>query len=177
MINILNYSQRERLERMLRNITPERHKIAEVMIFSIEHAESAEEICQCIKESLTNPKTPLPKKMGRLYIICDVLRNCTAKGMNAIGYRKQFKPHLPAIFQEVHYAYQTACSESVGSTAESFKQRVMACFRAWDEWGIYPNEFLIRLQNIFLGLLSANSRVCSPLFMLNIVNLGKVVPL
>lgn len=45
------------------------------------------------------------------------------------------------------------------SGAECFKERVLACCRVWDEWGVYPSEFLIRLQNIFLGLLSANSRV------------------
>jgi len=144
---------------MLRKINPERHKIAEVMIFSIEHAEASDEICQCIKESLSNPKTELTKKLARLYVISDVLHNCTTKGMNAVSYRKSFKAHLPSIFQEIHYAYQTACSEGVGSMAEAFKQRVMACFRAWDEWGLYPSEFLIRLQNIFLGLLTANSRV------------------
>jgi U2-associated protein SR140 len=36
--------------------------------------------------------------------------------------------------------------------AEAFKQRVMMCFRAWEDWTIYPQEFLIQLQNIFLGL-------------------------
>ncbi|CAG7733273.1 unnamed protein product [Allacma fusca] len=154
----LSNAQRERLERMLRNITPERHRVAEVMIFSIEHAESADEICQCIKESLSNPKTPLTKKIARLHVISDVLHNCSTKGMNAFGYRKGFKQHLPSIFQEIHFAYQTACAEEIGSMAESFKQRVMGCFRAWEDWGIYPNEFLIRLQNIFLGLLTANSR-------------------
>nr|XP_006820922.1 PREDICTED: U2 snRNP-associated SURP motif-containing protein-like [Saccoglossus kowalevskii] len=40
--------------------------------------------------------------------------------------------------------------------AEQFKQKVMACFRAWEDWTIYPQEFLIRLQNIFLGLITAN---------------------
>jgi U2-associated protein SR140 len=78
--------------------------------------------------------------------------------MNAFGYRKCFKGHLPTIFQELHFGYQIACSEGVGSTAESFKQRIMACFRAWEDWTIYPNDFLIRLQNIFLGLLTVNSR-------------------
>jgi hypothetical protein len=28
----------------------------------------------------------------------------------------------------------------------------MLCFRAWEDWAIYPQEFLIQLQNIFLGL-------------------------
>ena len=29
----------------------------------------------------------------------------------------------------------------------------MACFRAWDDWTIYQNDLLVRLQNIFLGLM------------------------
>ena len=33
-----------------------------------------------------------------------------------------------------------------------FQQKVMLCFRAWEDWAIYPNDYLINLQNIFLGL-------------------------
>ena len=29
---------------------------------------------------------------------------------------------------------------------------MIACFRSWDEWTIYPSDFLMRLQNVFLGL-------------------------
>lgn len=147
---------------MLRTLTPTRPRIAELMIFSIEHSEAISEITLTIKESLSNPKTPLSKKIARLYALSDVLYNCTVKGMNAVGYRKGFKIHLPGIFQEIHFAYQTECDRGGGvgsSGAECFKERVLACCRVWDEWGVYPSEFLIRLQNIFLGLLSANSRV------------------
>lgn len=35
-----------------------------------------------------------------------------------------------------------------------FQQRVMSCFRAWEDWAIYPDPFLIKLQNIFLGLVN-----------------------
>lgn len=28
----------------------------------------------------------------------------------------------------------------------------MGCFQAWEDWTVYPNDFLINLQNIFLGL-------------------------
>lgn len=28
----------------------------------------------------------------------------------------------------------------------------MSCFRAWEDWAVYPNDYLIKLQNIFLGL-------------------------
>lgn len=27
----------------------------------------------------------------------------------------------------------------------------MSCFRAWEDWAIYPESYLIHLQNIFLG--------------------------
>jgi len=30
----------------------------------------------------------------------------------------------------------------------------MACFRAWEDWAIYSSEYLINLQNLFLGLIS-----------------------
>lgn len=30
----------------------------------------------------------------------------------------------------------------------------MACFRAWEDWAVYPDPFLIKLQNIFLGLVN-----------------------
>uniref|UniRef100_A0A3Q2WU79 U2 snRNP-associated SURP domain containing n=1 Tax=Haplochromis burtoni TaxID=8153 RepID=A0A3Q2WU79_HAPBU len=34
------------------------------------------------------------------------------------------------------------------------EQRVMSCFRAWEDWAVYPDPFLIKLQNIFLGLVN-----------------------
>merc|ERR1719228_3159525 len=33
----------------------------------------------------------------------------------------------------------------------------MSCFRAWEDWALYPMDFLIKLQNIFLGLVSSAS--------------------
>lgn len=31
----------------------------------------------------------------------------------------------------------------------------MSCFRAWEDWTIYPEPYLIHLQNIFLGFAKA----------------------
>lgn len=82
------FSQRDRLEDLLRNITPERIKVAEAMVFCIEHAEAAEEICDCIAESLSILQTPANKKIARLYLISDILNNCGVKVTNATIYRK-----------------------------------------------------------------------------------------
>ena len=47
-----------------------------------------------------------------------------------------------------------ACHLAISSRlrAEQFKQKVLACFRAWDDWAVYPDKLLIHLQNCFLGL-------------------------
>ncbi|KAG0422520.1 hypothetical protein HPB47_001663, partial [Ixodes persulcatus] len=148
----LSDSQRDKLEDMLRGLTPERPKIVEAMIYCIEHADAAEEIVDCITQSLSILETPLHKKVARLYLISDILHNCSVKVANASFFRKGFQVCLPDIFKEVHECFNNIEGRL---KAEQFKQRVMSCFRAWEDWAIYPNDFLIRLQNIFLGLVPA----------------------
>ena len=60
-----------------------------------------------------------------------------------------FQSKLPDIFSDLK-----SCHDGIESSlrAEAFKQRVLSCFRAWEDWALYPMEFLINLQNIFLGL-------------------------
>jgi len=29
-------------------------------------------------------------------------------------------------------------------------------FRAWEDWAVYPRDFLVKLQNTFLGLVLVN---------------------
>lgn len=55
-------SERDKLEEMLRALTPRRGDIAEAMLFCLNRAEAAEEIVECVTESLSILKTPLPKK-------------------------------------------------------------------------------------------------------------------
>ncbi|XP_035233376.1 U2 snRNP-associated SURP motif-containing protein-like [Stegodyphus dumicola] len=145
----LSDSQRDKFEDLLRNITPEKYKIAEAMIYCIEHAEAAEEIIECIGEAIASPEAPLYKKIARLYLISDILHNCSVKVANASFYRKGFQVKLPDIFKDLHDIFQSIEGRL---RAEQFKQRVVSCFRAWEDWAIYPSEFLIKLQNLFLGL-------------------------
>lgn len=151
----LTNSQRDRLEDMLRELTPERSKIADGMVWCLDHAEAAEEIVECISESLSMVHTPLPKKIARLFLVSDILFNSSAKVANASFYRKYFQGKLKEIFKDVNESYEKI---EARMKAEQFKQKVMNCFRAWEDWAIYPNDFLINLQNIFLGLVTALKR-------------------
>lgn len=35
--------------------------------------------------------------------------------------------------------------------AEGFKQRVLKIFKAWEDWAVYPRDFLFKLRAAFLG--------------------------
>lgn len=66
-----------------------------------------------------------------------------------INIRHRFETRLLDIFNEVHQAYKQFDSRL---KAEGFKIRVMRMFRAWEDWAVYPRDFLVKLQNTFLGL-------------------------
>ncbi|KAA0719229.1 U2 snRNP-associated SURP motif-containing protein 140 kDa [Triplophysa tibetana] len=147
----LKDDERDKLEEILRGLTPRKSDIAEAMLFCLTHADAAEEIVECIAEALSILKTPLPKKIARLYLVSDVLYNSSAKVTNASYYRKFFETKLGQIFSDLNATYKTIQGHL---QSEHFKQRVMSCFRAWEDWTVYPDPFLIKLQNIFLGLVS-----------------------
>ena len=120
-------------------------------MWCIEHAEAGEEIVECIAESLSITQTPLAKKIARVYLVSDILHNCSVKGVakGVSYYRKGFQTKLPDIFTDLNACYKAI---EARIRAEAFRQRVLNCFRAWEDWALYPQDFLIKLQNIFLGL-------------------------
>lgn len=87
---VLTESQRIKLEDLIRNLTPERQKIADAMMYAVNHANSAEEVADCITESLTITETPIHRKIARLYLISDILHNCAVEVANASLYRKWY---------------------------------------------------------------------------------------
>ncbi len=61
-----------------------------------------------------------------------------------------FGSRLEEIFGHINAFHKRLDSKLKG---DQLKQKVMQCFKAWEDWAIYSNEYLIQLQNIFLGLL------------------------
>ncbi|KAJ8348194.1 hypothetical protein SKAU_G00267830 [Synaphobranchus kaupii] len=152
----LKAEHREKLENVLRALAPCREEIGDAMLFCLERAEAAEEVVGCIAESLSLSQTPPQKKIARLYLVSDILYNSCAKVASASYYRKYFESKLPQIFGDISEAYRNIQARL---QAEQFKQKVMCCFRAWEDWAIYPESYLILLQNIFLGLIKAGEEV------------------
>lgn len=144
----LSVAQRDRLEEIIHRLTPERTKVVDAMIFCIEHADAAEEIAECICESLTNPTTLPHKKIARIYLVSDILHNCSVKVQNASFFRRAMESQLPEMFKGLHSAYMSLESRL---KAEGYKIRVLQVIKAWEDWAIYSRDFLTRLRKIFLG--------------------------
>lgn len=79
------------MEDLIRGLAPEKIKIGEVMVFCIEHSDAAEEVVECIAESLSNDATAITKKIARLYLVSDILHNCGVKVNKASSYRKMYE--------------------------------------------------------------------------------------
>ncbi len=52
------------MEDLLRTLTPERTKIGDAMLWAIDHADAADEIIDCIAESLSILQTAPHKKVN-----------------------------------------------------------------------------------------------------------------
>lgn len=67
------FRQRDKLEEILRGLTPRKNDIGDAMVFCLNNAEAAEEIVDCITESLSILKTPLPKKVWKWFLFMEHL--------------------------------------------------------------------------------------------------------
>jgi len=145
----LSDRQRDKLEDMLRTITTDRMKIGELMVWCVDHAECSAEIVECICESLSILETPIPTKIARLFVVNDILHNCSSKIPNVSNFRKDFQQYLVESMEHMHKALSTC---STKGQAEKFRKQVLSCLSAWQDWSLYPPQFLINLQNVFVGL-------------------------
>lgn len=68
----LIFRQRDKLEEILRGLTPRKNDIGDAMVFCLNNAEAAEEIVDCITESLSILKTPLPKKVLKWLLFLNI---------------------------------------------------------------------------------------------------------
>lgn len=99
--------KREKLEDTLRALTTDRTVIGNAMVFCIENAEFAEEIVECIIESLSIEETPLHKKIARLFLVSDILHNCSVKVAHASFYRKEFEKYLIDLFKHINNVWRS----------------------------------------------------------------------
>jgi len=143
----LSHAERDVLEDHLRNITAERKRVASAMVWCLKHADAAEEVVECISESLSILDTPIGVKVARLFLVSDILHNCSAPVRNASFYRNKFEARLPFIFKALHEAYNAISSRM---RAEKFRKDVTNCLGVWQEWNVFAPNLFVELDSIFM---------------------------
>ncbi|CAH2218616.1 jg13595 [Pararge aegeria aegeria] len=144
----LSINQRDRLEEIIRSLQPSRRSVGEAMAWCLEHAEAAGEVAACLAESLAQPSTAAPRKVARLYLLSDILHNAGAKLTNASAYRGAFQSRLVEIMRNCHVAWSQMSSRM---QQEGFRARVTRILQAWADWAVYPTDFLLHVNDVFLG--------------------------
>lgn len=145
----LSDDDRDFLEQMLRNLTPKRRHVGIAMCWCLRRAKSAREIVDCICEALMIPETPLYKKLGRFYLLSDILANCEVIGPDIANYRQHIEPKLEPIFKEFNNIMRKIPTRI---NQAQFRSRVSGCIQLWSDNTIYQKQDLIHFQNIFYGI-------------------------
>lgn len=123
----------------------DRESVRKAMVFALDFADSAEEIVRKIRDSFVAMNTPAPLKVGRLYVVSDILHNASVATFRI--YRSLFRACLPSIFWDMS---RTLRSLSSRLAASSMEQRVMSVLLVWEEWGLFSPMFLKGLETTFL---------------------------
>ncbi|KAG7446304.1 uncharacterized protein BT62DRAFT_109685 [Guyanagaster necrorhizus] len=145
---VLGKFARKRFEAMLRALTGKRGEIARCMAFSLEHAEAAHEVADIIIASLLVDSTPVPRKVARLYLICDILHNSASSVPSAWKFRQEFQSRLGIVFDHLANIYHSFPGRI---TAETFKKQITTVVDIWDDWIVFPAEYTGELRSRLEG--------------------------
>ncbi|KAJ3748968.1 hypothetical protein DFH05DRAFT_1591422 [Lentinula detonsa] len=144
---------RKRFEAMLRALSGKRGEIARCMAFSLEHAEAAHEIADIIVASLLVEGTPVPRKVARLHLICDILHNSAAAVPSAWKFRQEFQSRLGIVFDHLGNIYHSFPGRI---TAETFKKQITTVVDIWEDWIVFPPAFTLELRVRLEGMTMEN---------------------
>ncbi|KAJ7200693.1 SR140 protein [Mycena rebaudengoi] len=147
--NVLGKLARKRFEAMLRALSGKRGEMARCMAFSLEHAEAAHEVAEIIVASLLVDGTPVPRKVARLHLICDILHNSAASVPSAWKFRQEFQARLGVVFDHLANIYHSFPGRI---TAETFKKQITAIVDLWEDWIVFPPDFTAELRTRLEGM-------------------------
>ena len=139
--------ERDQFEDLLRGLSMQRRSIASAMVFAFDHAETARDVADTLVEALTLSETPPATKLARLYLLSDLLHNCTTGVPGAAAYRSHLlSAALPEVFASLRDSFLALDSRISGL---AMKQRVQAVLRIWPDWFLFTELFLSGLEWTF----------------------------
>lgn len=102
--------------------------------------------------SLLVDGTPVPRKVARLHLICDILHNSAASVPSAWKFRQEFQSRLGIVFDHLANIYHSFPGRI---TAETFKKQITSVVDIWEDWIVFPPDFTselrMRLEGVIVG--------------------------
>lgn len=93
--------------------------------------------------------TPVPRKVARLHLICDILHNSAAPLPMAWKFRQEFQARLGLVFDHLSTIYHSFPGRI---TAETFKNQIVGVVDIWDDWIVFPPDFTGELRERLEGM-------------------------
>jgi U2-associated protein SR140 len=109
-------------------------------------------VADIIVASLLVDATPVPRKVARLHLICDILHNSAASVPSAWKFRQEFQSRLGLVFDHLSSIYHSFPGRI---TAETFKSQISGVVDVWEDWIVFPPEFTGSLRARLDGVSSA----------------------
>lgn len=107
------------------------------------------QVTDIIVSSLLVDGTPVPRKVARLHLICDILHNSAAPLPMAWKFRQEFQARLGLVFDHLSTIYHSFPGRI---TAETFKNQIIAVVDIWDDWIVFPPDFTGELRERLEGM-------------------------
>ncbi|KAF9207810.1 U2 snRNP-associated SURP domain-containing protein [Haplosporangium sp. Z 27] len=143
----LSRGARSFFEAQLRMLTNQRRSIGRAMMFCMKHADAADEIVEIIIGSMVISTTPQPIRLARLYLISDILHNCSVPLPNVWKFRSSFEQKLPVIFEAFNGIYR---SIDARLKAEQFRRQISSVLVIWENWIVFPQTYIDNLASILI---------------------------
>jgi U2-associated protein SR140 len=105
-------------------------------------------VADVIIASLLVEGTPVPRKVSRLHLICDILHNSAVSLPGAWRFRGEFQARLGLAFDHLAGIYHSFPGRI---TAETFKRQITAVLDVWEDWIVFPPEFTAMLRERLEG--------------------------
>lgn len=148
----LNRNQKKKLINILERLSKKRVSICRAMIFCAKHSDASTDVIKIIADFLTDMKQDLLKKVNVMYLLSDLLHNCSNEFYSLWSYRKHVEMELPRIFYFLKKHLKT-CDSKV--KAKLFVDSVMNLFQVWENWALY-NFFFMNGLKCFLSYQKIN---------------------
>lgn len=150
----LEKHQKQKLISILERLSKKKVSICRAMIFCAKHSDASSDVVKIIADFLTDMKQDLLKKVNVMYLLSDILHNCSNEFYSLWSYRKHVEMELPRIFYSLK-KHLKKCDSKV--KAKLFVDSVMNLFNIWENWAIY-NFFFMNGLKCFLCYQKMNTQ-------------------